>query len=282
MDQKKILLLVSQPANGASHNDNHERLHLAFANAGWQVDIYPHNSLALRAEEPHIGNTPLTGYTLVWPIGFGPREGYNKRLAILDHVDKNIISPARSVSRLHNKVHWLDFAPESHASNDPDILSNIATKGGDWILKPAIGSFGRAVSKIGRAEEITKIIPRPSTDPWILQRYIEGIGAGEYRTIVALGSIIGSYRRSPTDGLHANLALGSKAHAAELPDEDARIVHRVIELLNIEKIGFAAVDTCSGFAIEVNVVNPGGLRTLDELYQTDSATRVVRLVEANL
>ena len=49
----------------------------------------------------------------------------------------------------------------------------------------------------------------------------------------------------------------------------------------MEKIGFAAVDTCSGFAIEVNVVNPGGLSTLDELYQTDSATRVVRLVDAN-
>ncbi len=282
MDQKKILLLVSQPANGASHNDNHERLHLAFASAGWQVDIYPHNLLALRTDEPHIKDIPLTGYTLVWPVGFGPREGYNKRLAILDHVDKNIISPARSVSRLHNKVHWLDFAPESHASNDPDILSTIATKGGDWILKPAIGSFGRAVSRIGRAEEIAKIMPAASTDPWILQRYIEGIGAGEYRTIVALGNIIGSYRRSATDGLHANLALGGRAHAAELPDENARIVHKVIEVLNIEKIGFAAVDTCSGFTIEVNVVNPGGLRTLDELYQTDSATRVVRLVEANL
>lgn len=282
MDPKKILLLVSPPANGALHNDNHVRLHLAFTNAGWQVDIYPHSSLDLYADEPHIEDIPLTGYTLVWPVGFGPREGYNKRLAILDRVGKNIISPARSVSRLHNKLHWLDFAPESHASHDPGILTAIAHKGGDWILKPAIGSFGRAVNRIDRAEEIMKIMRGPSTDPWILQRYIEAIGAGEYRTIVALGSIIGSYRRSSTDGLHANLALGGRAHATKLSDEDTRIVHRVIEVLKMEKIGFAAVDTCSGFAIEVNVVNPGGLSTLDELYQADSATQIVKLVEANL
>ncbi len=34
-------------------------------------------------------------------------------------------------------------------------------------------------------------------------------------------------------------------------------------------IGFAAVDTCEGFLIEVNIVNPGGLSSLQDVYGED-------------
>ena len=102
-----------------------------------------------------------------------------------------------------------------------------------------------------------------------MQRYIEGIEHGETRTIIAGREIIGSYLRKPEDAFRANVSQGGQIDKIELSERDRLVVERIIPRLADRNIGFAAVDTCEGFLVEVNIVNPGGLSSLQAVYSED-------------
>ncbi|NKC01110.1 MAG: hypothetical protein GKR90_21805 [Pseudomonadales bacterium] len=275
-ENRSVLLLVSPPAQGTFHNDNHERLSLALEKRGLLVHHQPHNKLCLNNGIPHIGTYPLDAFELIWPVGFGPQQGYLDRLAILSLVeDSRFVSPPRTVFSLHNKSHWLEFAPETHMSNNSALLADIVAQGGHWVLKPATGSFGREVERVASAEEIYLRMADSASAYWLLQRYIGAIKDGEYRTIIAGNNIIGTYLRKPRDGFHANLSQEATAYATELPESHEGVVAATHQALQDARIGFAAIDTCGGYVLEVNVANPGGLSTLDGLYGGRSADLVV-------
>ena len=51
-----------------------------------------------------------------------------------------------------------------------------------------------------------------------------------------------------------------------------------MQALKTHHIRFAAIDTCGGYLMEVNVANPGGMATQDQLFGGQSADRVVQSV----
>lgn len=281
-ENKRALLLVTPPIRGTFHNDNHDRLSLAFAKQGYDVHRQPHDKLCLTNGKPYIGEYPLDSFELIWPVGFGPQRAYLDRLGIMNLADAGrFISPPQTVFSFHNKARWLEFAPETHMSNDAATLAKIVQEGegegegGVWVLKPATGSFGRDVVKITHATEVHERMAGVNSAYWLLQHYVDDIALGEYRTLIACDQIIGTYLRKPKAGFHANLSQGASASVAELPANHSAIVKATHQSLRAAQIGFAAIDTCGGYVLEVNVANPGGLGTLDDLYGGCSADRVV-------
>ena len=262
----KVLLLVTPPRVGAPKNDNPLRLETAFRTAGCRVTVAPHEAVL---------SLPLSPFDLIWPVGFGPLAGYPARLkAMAQHARSLFVSAPEAVGQLHSKDKWLRYAPETHVADDPRILIEFADRGGQWVLKPNVGSYGRHVVRVSASRDIAKLMnAHPGT--WLLQRYVPEIVQGEYRTLTAGGAIIGTYLRKPADGFHANLSQRSEAAAATLPNDHASILARTVDTLNPHSIRFAAVDTCGGHLMEVNVANPGGMATLDQLYGGNSAERVV-------
>ena len=113
----------------------------------------------------------------------------------------------------------------------------------------------------------------------LLQRYVPEIERGETRTLIAGGQIIGSYLRKPRDGI-ANITLGAQVQATVLNEQEEGLVTTIAEDLLAQGVGFAAVDIAYPYLMEVNVANPGGLKTLETLTGNDLSSTVAQAIVA--
>jgi glutathione synthase len=79
--------------------------------------------------------------------------------------------------------------------------------------------------------------------------------------------------------LRANLAQFASAERTRLTAPQTALVAKIQQELVDKRIGFAAIDSVGEYLMEVNVANPGGLGTLNHLYQKDFGAAVVEAVE---
>lgn len=274
----RALFLVSP---GAEHNDNHERIPQAFQSAGWHVECALHESLSWTAGELSADQLLLADFDLIWPIGFGPAQTYLDRTQILltVPVHKMISSPIQQAN-LHTKAAWLDYGPLSMVSSELKTFADFMhTHHGEWVLKPLAGSFGQQVFKVCTPDDLAKHVD--GQQYWLLQRFIEDIKNGETRTLIVEGTIIGSYlRRASTTDFRTNLSQSADVAPTTLSAETEKLVLEISQKLIDEDIGFAAIDTCGGYVVEVNVANPGGLATLADVYHQSFDQDLVSAINA--
>ena len=76
----------------------------------------------------YCAHLPAHRYTLLWPVGMGPRETFLDRWELLCRVDPEqcINDPAAYLS-MHGKSAWLDYAPTTHIASDPETLADALT-----------------------------------------------------------------------------------------------------------------------------------------------------------
>lgn len=314
MTARRILFLCSsQPAS----NDNFERLQSAFAATGWNVFQAPPESLALVRGELRCAAGELESFDRIWQLGFGPQISFFDRMQMLSTMDpERFVTTPEALLKLHGKFRWLEHMPETHISNDPAHLLALTGQGGDWVLKPTAGSFGRNVSLLRgqrpHGAEATQSGPSPedilsleealaqATQNGayaVLQRYLPEVTAGETRVLSVAGQLVGWYLRIPTSHALAleasasptpyriplaNRTAGATAQTTELMAPQRRLAQRIANELLALGVGFAAIDLIGNQLIEVNIANPGGLARLAELAPAaaEPATRVVAALEA--
>ena len=259
------------------------RLPRVFADAGWQVSEFSHDDLSWQDAGAYLADQPATAFTLIWPVGLGPRQTFLDRQQLLQQIDQSrLINPAETYLALHGKAAWLQHAPPTSIACQASKLTKMLERhDGDWVLKPVAGSFGTDVYRIHRALDIKRILDAAPTQYWMLQKFIPEIEQGETRTLICGEEIIGSYLRTPSQDLRANLAASGQASVTQLSAADQDLVSRVHHELMSHRVGFAAIDTVGGYLMEVNLANPGGLQTLEDLYGTaQSDARNKTIVQA--
>jgi hypothetical protein len=278
--QRNILFFVTEMDAEVSSrgNDNALRLPRAFANQGWSVQIRPHASLHLQRGSLFAEELDLANQQLIWPIGFGPRAGFLDRAQLLSNLpQEKLITPISELVLQHGKASWLDHCSETFIHCDPAVLSSFVKGPGQWVLKPLAGSYGRGVALLGDQprEQIEAAMAKDPGSYFMVQRYLAEVEAGEKRTLVAGGAVIGTYMRLPRNGLHANLSQQAALAQATLSQSEQNLVSTLQDQLIRRRIGFAAIDTVGDTLVEVNIANPGGFGTLDDLYQRDHAQALV-------
>lgn len=274
----KVLFLSDRPT--VTPRDNVNTLPRAFAQAGWQVGIETH-ALRWHHGKVYAGKTCLNDVDLVWPLGLGDHGDFIDRMQLLAHSGARLINSPEAYLLLHGKLMWADLLPPTHASNRIDDLADVLAQSVcEWILKPAAGSFGREVHRLlpNDGDLLRKIMLANIGEWFVLQQYVPAISAGEHRSLLIGDQIIGSYRRVPRDGLRANLATGGHALQGAPEDREVAVVEEVKRRLLTRGVGFAAIDTSGSYLVEVNVANPGGLGTLNEVYGRDLGAEVVTCV----
>jgi glutathione synthase len=275
----------------AGSNDNVERLPRAFRAAGWQVAIADHRALCLAGSNVSLrdadgGTSPLSRFDLIWVLGFGPRDSFLDRMELLQSVpSERFVNAPAALLTLHAKYglplsSLADHHPETYASTDAAWLVAIVERGGDWIAKPPAMSFGRSVFRVQRSDPNVHVIIEQLTGfdgsrYCLLQRYVPEIEHGEKRILVAGGEIIGAYLRLPARDHRANLSGDGHAAATSLTSEEMRLARQVAESLADNNVRYAAVDVAWPWVIEYNIVNPGGLATMERLTGEDLSPRVV-------
>ena len=281
-----ILFLLGDVAH--ARNDNHQRLPGGFRHLGWEVSEQPHDSARIQAGSLRFGSADPGEFDLIWPLGFGPEASFFDRMQLLDLLDpQRLVNGPRALTFLHGKYRWLELMPETHADNDVERLRQIIGQGGDWVIKPSAGSYGRDVVLVRAGEDPLVALERlispglgASQPPnyCIVQRFVPAISAGEIRSLVAGGEIVGSYLRIPRDGLRANLEANARVAATTLTTAQTSLTRQVARELMDLGARFAAIDLVGGQLLEVNVANPGGLATLEAIYGKDFSPEVARCI----
>ena len=266
-----------------ARNDNHIRLPKGFRDAGWQVTELNHDCVRLQAGALRFGDEDPARFDLVWALGFGRQSSFFDRMQLLHQLDqRRLVTSVDALIYLHGKYHWLDLMPETHASNDIAELTQIIAGGGDWVAKPPAGSYGRNVHLLREGDDprpvLQSLTGRANERYCLVQRFVPEIAKGETRTLVANGKIIGSYLRVPRGGVRANLSAGARPMVTELAIAELDLVQGVAHDLLRMGARFAAVDTAHGYLMEVNIVNPGGLATMESLYAKDPTPAAVAAI----
>jgi glutathione synthase len=268
-----------------ARNDNHVRLPRAFAEAGWEVDELPQNGVALTPEGVRFGDRDPDRFDLVWVLGLGRADTFYDRAQLLRLLpQERFVTEIDALVYLHAKYAWWPYMPETYASNEAPRLCALLESGGEWVVKPAAGSYGRDVYRVRAGAEDAALIAElvgDATQPGrycLLQRFVDQIAAGEKRTLIAGGQVLGSYLRVPDGDFRANLAVGATPEATRLTGTEQDLVQEIADQLTRRGVGFAAIDTCHPYLMEVNVANPGGLETLGRLYGRDVTAEAVAAI----
>jgi glutathione synthase len=237
----------------------------------------------IAANRVKIGIHDPEDFALIWLLGFGRQVSYFDRMQILRSLPQQaFVVGIDALTYLHGKHRWLEFMPETHTSSDSAYLQRQFQSGGEWVLKPTAGSYGRDVVRFADPQSGRRALSAMQAqypDAYlILQRYLPAILDGETRTLVAGGEIIGSYRRKPVGDFRANLAQQGEALPTCLSSDETDLVATLAADLARLGAGFAAIDTVYPYLMEVNVANPGGLETLAGLGAPQLAAQVVSAV----
>lgn len=269
-------------------NDNQQRLRRAFAQAGWRVAVFRHESIALIDRRVVARNaagalTDLTGFDAYFVLGFGPQATFLDRMQMLRGLDqRRFVNTVDALTHQHGKASLhLDCPdvpqPVSHLSNDAALLAALIDRGGHWIAKPPAGSFGREVFQLRAGGANVQAVLRHLTRDGryaLLQQRIDTAGQGEKRVLIAAGQVVGAYGKRPADH-RANLDLGATAHATTLNPPEQATVGKLAARLDSLGVRFAAVDLAAAQVLEINLANPGGLATCEAVTGVDPAPRVV-------
>ena len=269
-------------------NDNDVRLPRAFAAAGWQVACLDRESLAVEGNRVAARSIAgrreeLNGFDLYFALGFGAAATFLDRMQLLRSLDqRRFVNTVDALVYQHGKASLILACPDvpqplSHLSNDASALAAIVQSGGEWIAKPPASSFGRDVFRLRSGDSnVAAIIAHLTRDGRyaLLQERIALAEREEKRVLIAAGEVIGTYGKHPA-GHRGNLDAGASAYTAELGEDAGAVVAQLGAHLDALGVRFATADMAGPCVLEINVANPGWLRTFETIAGVDRSGEVV-------
>ncbi len=300
----QIILLIAQ--SETFEDGNYLRLGNELIKRGHQVQCCFFDSIAMHASEivaqgfplaaaakhgdafPPFKTISLKDADVVWILTLGMRQSFLDKVQLLhcltDHC--TLMNSLESLMHFKSKYFLASQAhvfkhPLTYTSTDPEeLMAIIRQKGGRWIAKPPAGSLGRDVYLLTEKDPNCHVILESMTGPdadqfCLLQPYIEEIQQGEKRVVFAGGKVVGQYLRHANRDHRTNVLTGAGIAPCELSPEEASYCEGIGEFLIQHGAQFVGMDLVYPYVVEFNVVNPGGILTLDELGGTDITSAVI-------
>ena len=287
-----LFLITADPnldASGIPHpasNDNAQVLPGLFRAGGWRVCEAQHRAIHRVPAGLTCNDEALAQFDLIWPVGFGPRRGFLDWVHLLDDLPpRKLINPPSALVMKHGKAAWIEHSADTYMAAEPErLIATMQENPGDWVLKPMAGSFGEGVIRLASSEyeRLRQAMNQQPGAYFVLQRFLPEIAHGETRTLIVGGQIIGSYLRVPTNNFHANLATKALAQRIDLSAAQLHLVKTLNAEMLDQHIGFAAIDLVGDTLMEVNIANPGGIGTLQQLYERDFGIDIINAANAFL
>ena len=300
----RIALLIS--TNDELVDGNYLRFANGATVAGHDVWLCPMDTLSMAKSHITVHGSPVTGplqagaampsftqmsleeMDLVWVLSLGYRHSFLDKVQLLYNLSQRVrvINSVDALMNLKSKYFLASQQdvfkhPETWSSTNPrELFEIIASEGGRFVLKPPAASFGRDVFLLQEDTENIHVILEsmcgPDEDQYVLlQRYVEEITGGEKRVLIAGGEPVGAYLREANRDHRTNVHQGSDTSACELTAEEldyCRKIGRFLESLGAVYVG---IDLVYPWVIEFNVVNPGGITTIEELTGEDVSGRIL-------
>jgi glutathione synthase len=172
--------------------------------------------------------------------------------------------------------------PKTFASNDPEELFKVISEYGveRWIAKPPAGSLGRDIFLLTARDPNTHVILESMTGPeadeyCLLQPYVEEIKKGEKRVLIAGGEPVGQYLRHARKDHRTNVMHNAEIEPCDLDKNEYKYCQTIGSFLVAHGADFVGVDLAYPYVIEFNVINPGGLLTIESLTGKDLTADII-------
>ena len=182
-------------------------------------------------------------------------------------------------------MNYPELMPETIITRDPDEIRAFRAEFGDLVLKPLYGAGGQGVYRVRPDDDnfsaFLELFLTQSRDPFIAQRYLPAVRAGDKRIILVDGKFAGLVNRVPADGdLRSNMVRGGAAAGIEPTARDLEICEAIGPELRDRGLIFVGIDVIGDKLTEINVTSPTGIRAIRRLGGPDVAALVWDAIEA--
>src|SRR5688500_8699024 len=220
--------------------------------------------------------------------------------------DMNYITTTHILERIHPKTlvvndpAWVRNSPEKiFVTEFPDLMpETLITKDvrevdafrrahGDIIVKPLYGNGGAGIFHLHEADRnlasLLEMFGQMFREPYIVQRYLKEVRAGDKRIILIDGEPAGAINRVPAEhDSRSNMHVGGRAEKTELTDREREICARIGPELKRRGFLLVGIDVIGDYMTEINVTSPTGVREVKRFGGADIAALFWDAVEAKL
>ena len=183
-------------------------------------------------------------------------------------------------------MNYPELMPETIITRDPDETRAFRAEFGDIVLKPLYGAGGQGVYHVKPDDDnfsaFLELFMTQSRDPFIAQRYLPAVRAGDKRIILVDGKFAGLVNRVPAEGdLRSNMVRGGAAATTEVSKRDLEICEAIGPELRDRGLIFVGIDVIGDKLTEINVTSPTGIRAIKRLGGPDVAALVWDAIESH-
>jgi glutathione synthase len=183
-------------------------------------------------------------------------------------------------------MNYPELMPETIITRDPDEIRAFRAEFGDIVLKPLYGAGGQGVYHVKPDDDnfsaFLELFLTQSRDPFIAQRYLPAVRAGDKRIILVDGKFAGLVNRVPAEGdLRSNMVRGGAAATTEVSKRDLDICEAIGPELRDRGLIFVGIDVIGDKLTEINVTSPTGIRAIKRLGGPDVAALVWDAIESH-
>ncbi|HEY1736410.1 MAG TPA: glutathione synthase [Methylovirgula sp.] len=211
---------------------------------------------------------------------------------LLEHLPRRVlvVNDPVSVRNAPEKLFVLEFQkfmPETLITRERPAIEAFLDRYGEAVMKPLHGHGGAAVFKITRSDpnfgSLFDLFAATFKEPWVVQRFLPQVAAGDKRIILVNGVALGAVNRVPAKGdIRSNLARGGAAAPTEFTAREKEICAALGPELKKRSLLLVGIDVIDGHLTEINVTSPTGIRAIRKLGGPDLAVAVWDAIEAEL
>jgi glutathione synthase len=204
-----------------------------------------------------------------------------------------VVNDPMSLIRATSKLYLEEFPerirPRSLVTRDPEAIKTFAADVGRCVVKPLYGAKGRNVFLVKDAAEpnLAQIIEAVLQDGYaIVQEFVDGGEDGDARIFLLDGQLLecdgkaAAFRRVPTGtDPRANISKGGRSVPLEIGAAERRVIDAMGEKLRADGMFFVGVDVIGDKVVEINAESPGGLQSIERLYDMDVCPTIIEALE---
>jgi glutathione synthase len=218
--------------------------------------------------------------------------------------DMNYITTTHILERIHPKTlvvndpawvrnspekifvtEFADLMPETLITKDPQEVAAFRKEFGDIIVKPLYGNGGAGIFHLHEADRnlasLLEMFSQLFREPYIVQRYLKEVRAGDKRIILIDGEPVGAVNRVPAESeSRSNMHVGGRAEKTELTKREREICEAIGPSLRDRGFILVGIDVIGDYMTEINVTSPTGIREVKRFGGADIAALFWDAVEA--
>jgi glutathione synthase len=195
----------------------------------------------------------------------------------------------RAASKLYLEEFPTKIRPRSLVTRDPEAIERFVGKVGRCVVKPLYGGRGRNVFMIEDETEanLAQMTEAVLQDGYaIVQEFVDGGENGDARIFLLEGKLLerdgrpAAFRRVPTgNDLRANISVGARSVPVEIGDAERGIIDAMSQKLVADGMFFVGIDVIGDKVVEINAESPGGMQSVERLYDIDVCPTVIDALE---